>query len=377
MIKLIDILREAISSYNSKATKAAVEKIINSNQQYEFILQANPNRIGNIDKIDSNEFIEKILIPTFKIKKSDISVIPPKTPPNTKADSPKGSTKYNMYEFPTENGQARIILSGGRNAGQDYEKSLFDQVKESAGKKINDIDNEAIRKLFTDLKIDPSKLSPNDIRSVGEKDTKRTPSTAGPTNIGKTIADIEIMYNKKPYYLSVKDKKGDYFYNGPNIPFITQQKESDKVILDKSKLGANPTIDQVFKIFGIDGNKIVNGLNDYISKKDTKSVKIASKKFDKEAIKNFLASSLGYGYYYVRQDGNSLKTTPILNKNKALDIIGDITDVNIKYPSGSNKSTEVEVLAKSNIGGDVKYIVDIRNSQGMIVPVSIKIKSKK
>ena len=196
MIKLIDILREAISSYNSKATKIAVEKIINSNQQYEFILQSNPNRIGNIDKIDSNEFIEKVLIPTFKIKKSDIKVVPPKISPNTKADSPKGSTKYNMYEFPTENGQARIILSGGRNAGQDYEKSLFDQIKESAGKKINDIDNEVVKKLFIDLKIDPSKLSPDDIRSVGEKDTKRTPSIEGPTDIGKTIADIEIIYNK-------------------------------------------------------------------------------------------------------------------------------------------------------------------------------------
>ena len=374
MIKLIEIyalLKE--EKYNSVATKYAMQKILSGNYNFRLKLQTAPNRIGNLDKISSDDFINKVLIPNFSIKKSDIKIIPPGQHPNTKKDSPKGSTKYKMYEFPTEKGDARVLLSGGENDGNRFESNLREKIKSVAGIDIKDIKDPSVAKLYAALNINPKYLNAEDIKDTGKQDTKRQPGAEGPVNVGKTISDVTITYKGKEYYISIKDKSGNYFYNGPNIPFIIFDK-SEKVIFDKSKYNSNPVVKLIFDLYNINPKKIADGLNDYINKTGLPGGKKSLEVNDVKGIKNLLASSLGYGYYYVREYKNDLKIIPLLTKKDALDAIGEFENVVIKYPSRSTKSTEVSALANSPLFGTIEYTVDMRNVSGQLLPLAIKIK---
>ena len=76
------------------------------------------------------------------------------------------------------------------------------------------------------------------------------------------------------------------------------------------------------------------------------------------AIKNLLASSFGYGYWYIREKkGNKLFIHHISTVEDAYDMIGDLNpnSVKIKYPSSSTKVLEVKIETDSKIleGGPI------------------------
>lgn len=376
MISLIEIYNNILKeeAYNSTATKYAVNKILSGNYDFKLKLQTKPNRIGNLDKITSDDFISKVILPNFKIKKSDIKIIPPGKSPNTKKDSPEGSTKYNMYEFPTEKGHARIILSGGANEGQKYEENFISRLKSNVGKSISDIEDKEVKQLFSDLKIDPKQLKQDDISSTGATNTNRTPSITGPENIGKVIADITINYKNKPYYISLKNVSGGILYNGPVIPFIVQDKNSEKVSFDKSKYSNNKIVKDLFDLFKIDPKKIVGGLNSYINKTPgNKKVSDITNNVDLEKVSNLLSSSLGFGYYYVRQTKNGLKIIPILNEKQSRNFIGNIENVILEYPYSESKTVRIIINANSPVLGQTRFLIDMRNAKGGLVPIRFNV----
>jgi len=352
----------------------AIEKIINSpeGKQYNFKLQSKKNRLGNLDKISKDEFLN-ILNSVYSDAK--VKVHAPGEGLNKK---PLGSSKYNMYDFTTKNGDVKIILSGGANEGEKYEQNFVQKIKSSAGLSLEEIEDEDVKKLFTTLNVDPENLSDKDIDFVGTADTKRTLNITKPENIGSKIADVVIKANGKEYYISLKNALGHTFYNGGNVPFIVFD-ANKKAVFDPSKYNNNETIKNIFEIFNIDPKKVAQGLNEYIAgegkiNNSFENVKISNL----DSLKNLLASGFGFGYYYVKETkNNDIVIKPILTAKEAYNVIGELNSARVKYPNSETKSLTAKVNANSKIFGEIEFIIELRNSGGGILPLSLKIKTNK
>jgi hypothetical protein len=367
-------LREGTKAAN---TRKAIDTVASSEQGKAAGLtkMADTYRIGNPNKIDKDKFME-ILNSVFNSPK--IKIYSPKEGPNN-------SSKYNMFEFDLEGeGQVQIILAGGANEGEKYEQGLLEKLKSSAGKSMDEIQYDDVKQIFTTLGINPTTITPQDINFAGAADTKRQLSFEGPQPIGKTISDITINSPKDDYYLSIKNVGGSAIYNGGNLPFIVMDKDG-KVVFDKSKYGDNPLFQKIFDILGVDSQRIADGLNDYINKTGASTNWETAEIKDLDAIKNLLASSFGYGYWYIREKkGNKLFIHHVATPEDAYDMVGDLNpnSVKIKYPSSSTKVFEVRIETDSKVlegGPKVPLIYQIvaRNAAGGIVPLRMNIRTNK
>ena len=366
-------LREGTKAAN---TRKAIDVIVNSKEGKEAGLSkmANDYRIGNINKIDKDKFIE-ILNSVFNSPK--IKIYAPKEGPNS-------SSKYNMFEFDLEGeGQVQITLAGGANEGEKYEQGLLGKLKASAGSSLESIEDPEVKQIFTTLGIDPSKLSPKDIEFAGASDTSRQLSFDGPQKIGSTIADIVITADK-PYYLSIKNVGGSAIYNGGNIPFIVLDKEG-KVVFDKSKLNDNPLFANIFDTLKIDPQRIADGLNDYVSQTGTPNNWESVSGVDLDKVKKLLASSFGYDYWYIREKpGGKLFIYHVATPEDAYKMVGDLRpdSVKVKYPGPTTKVLEVRIETDSEVleGGKkvpLVYQIVARNASGKLLPMRMNIRTNK
>jgi hypothetical protein len=368
MIKLIQILKEAMN-FRWAATLDAKKKIIDSNwkkdgKQYKFIMQSKDARLGNINNISKEDFLELLNV-TFD--NPDIKIYGPKEGPNP-------SSKFNLYEFQTDKGLVRIILSGGANQGEKYEYGFIKALEKTAGLSFDDIENKNIVKFYKDLNINPEELTPEDIEPLGTVKTRRSISFNGPEEIGETIADVRV----KDKFISIKNKDGFNIYNGGNIPFIIMK--DNKVTYDPSKFDKSSILGKIFELFKIDPEKIAQGLNEYISTNGLKENKYSIFEelvnVDNTKLKNLLASAYGYGYYLKKQTkDNSISIYPVLTPKDSYELVGDVQDVEIKYPNKNTKSLTIKVYTVSDILGHIEYLIEMRNTKGDLLPLSLKIKS--
>jgi hypothetical protein len=358
--KFDQLIFEVSDSEVKNNTEQAIDVII-KNTSKGFKKQSDRQRLGNPDKVSPEEF-QQIVKDTFKV--NDITIHGPRSGPN-----PSG--KFDMYEFETEEfGPVRIVLSGGGNAGEKYEQDFVAKAKASAGDP-NDTLPEDLKTLYAALDIDNTKLKESDISFAGASDTKRSLSLSGPTNVGKTISDLTIKYGGKEYYISLKNKQGSGIYSGANIPWIYEK--DGKVVYDSSRFDSTSGNGIIFEIFDIDSSKVAEGLNNYINQTgEAESWK--TDRIDTQKFKNLLASSLGYGYYYVRESGKGdVKVIPLLTAEDALEAVGTIKDASIKYPDKNSKQVTIKIDTDSPTFGPSQYVVAIRNTAGKVLPLSLRI----
>jgi len=367
MIKLIHILKE-VMNFRWAATTDAKQRIINSEwgKKYKFILQTKDARLGNINNISKEEFLQ-IIKDVFD--NPEVKVYGPK-------DGPNPSSKFNLYEFQTDKGLVRIILSGGANQGEKYEYGFIKALEKTAGLSFDDIENKNIVKFYKDLNINPEELTSKDIQPLGNVKTRRSISFDGPKPVGETIADVRV----KDKFISIKNKDGFNIYNGGNIPFIVMK--DNKVVYDPSKFYSSNTLGKIFELFKIDPEKIAAGLNEYIEAKRLKESKFSIFEelinVDNKKLKNLLASAYGYGYYLKKQTkDDSIIIYPVLTPEDSYKLVGDIQDVEIKYPNKNTKSLTIKVYTVSDIIGHIEYLIEMRNTKGDILPLSLKVKSTK
>jgi hypothetical protein len=367
-------LREGTKASN---TRKAIDAIANSNEGKAAGLtkMADTYRIGNPNKIDKDKFIE-IINSVFNSPK--LKIYAPKESPNT-------SSKYNMFEFDLEGeGLVQITLAGGANEGEKYEQNLLGKLKSSAGSSLDSIEDYEVKQIFTTLGIDPSVLKPEDIYFAGASDTSRKLSFDGPQPIGSTIADVVIKAPNKEYYLSIKNVGGSAIYNGGNIPFIVFDKEG-KVIFDKAKYGENPLFQEIFETLNVDSQRIADGLNDYINQTGTPSNWESVSGVDLAKVKKLLASSFGYGYWYVREkSGGKLFIYHIETADDASKMVGELRSdsVKVKYPGPTTKVFEARIETDSEVleGGPrspLIYQIVARNASGNVLPLRMNIRTNK
>ena len=371
--KIIPSLEEGTKAAN---TRKAIDIILKSKyaKEHGFKKMSNTYRIGNLDSIDKDRFLE-ILMDLFNNPK--ITIHDPGSGPNT-------STKYNMFEFELEGeGLVQIYLAGGANKGEKYEQDILEKIQASFGNSIDEVQYDDIKKLFQTIGLDPTKFSPEDAAFMGASDTKRQLSFDGPTDLGSKVADI-IIKTTPPTYLSIKDKKGSGIYNGGNVTFIRM--EGEKAIFDQSKYNDKPLFREIFEACGIDPQRIADGINSYITKTGERSEWQSSTSIDLGKIKNLLASSFGYGYWYVREKAkNNIFVHYIKDEQGAYDMVGELQPnaVKIKYPGTTSKNMEIVIQTDSKVFAQeegrtpLAYQIVMRNASGKILPMRLNIRTNK
>jgi hypothetical protein len=345
-------------------TVRAIQTIISSElgKKHNFKIQSNWFRLGNMDKIPSDQFLA-IIKDTFS--NPQVTILKPKEGENP-------SSKYNMYLFDTPEGPAKIILSGGANQGEKYESNFYNKIKSSAGIPLEDITDPDLRELYTKIGIDPEDITPEQVIQTGNKDTKRPIDFNGPEDKGEIISDIIILPDT---YLSIKNVAGSGFYNGGIIPFIVF--EDGKVVYDPSKFNVKPVIAQLFETLNIDPKKVAQGLNEYATKEGDMSNTYENINIsNSEDLKKFIASGYDYGYWYVREKEKGLFVYDNRTKDDVYRFVGDIKNASVKYPNKETKTLTAKLTADSPVLGPVNYLIEIRDTQGKgILPLSLKIRT--
>jgi hypothetical protein len=356
-----NFLKENNEKEITQNTIKAIDYIVN-NTNYGFKKQTNKTRLGNVNKISADDF-KTILKKLFQLEDKDIVVWGPKSGPNP-------SSKFDLYELNTEMfGKIKFVLSGGANAGEKYEKDFLKMAQAMAGEPHENLPL-PLQQLYKELNIDNEKLKSFNVKFEGTESTKRSLSLAGPKNVGQIVSDITINYLNKNYYISLKNKNGNTIYNGKNIPFI--EEKNNLIVYNSAKDSDNLIFDFLFNMFNIDRQKLADQLMNYMNKTGEPS-QWQSIQINKEQFKLLLASSFGYGYYYVQEKNKGVKVVPLLTEQDALDAIGDIKNVEIKYPSINTKQLTIKIETFSSLFGNVKYLVTVRNKSGKIVPLSLNI----
>ncbi len=369
--EIIDNLKEGTKASNSRN---AIAKILASPEGKEAGLTPMKDnyRIGNKKNIDKDQFMEILLKvfdnPTIKI------IDPPES----------GSSKYNMFEFETEEGPVQIVLAGGANKGEVYEQDLLTKIQGSVGFPLDEIEFPDIQKLFQTIGIDPEDLTPDDAEFMGAADTKRQLSFDGPTDLGSKVADL-VIHAEEDIYLSIKNRKGSGIYNGGNVPFVVLNEEGI-AIFDESKYNEKPLFKEIFEACGIDPQRMADGLTAYITQEGEASSWESSTDVDLVKVKNLLASSFGYGYWYVREKaGGEIFVHYIDGEQGAYDMVGELNAdaVKIKYPGTNTKALDVvidtnsPVLSKDDDKTPLRYQIVVRNAGGKTLPARLNIRTNK
>jgi hypothetical protein len=326
-------------------------------------------RIGNRNKISSEEFI-KIIKSVYP--ETEVEVL-------SKGVGDNKSGTFNMFKFTTEEGDVAFYLAGGGNEGEKYEQDFIKNAQIGAGQPNNTLPKN-LQTLYNKLNIDNTKLSSKDISFEGATNTKRDLSFEGPDDIGEVVSDMTIVYNNKKYFISLKNVKGSGVLSGKNVPFIVGQpnnKEPKTVIYDASKRNNIPNISRLYDMFGIDPEKVAQGLTNYITKEGEED-SWSNVDVNEEQFQNILASSFGYGYYYVKEiKGDDVKVVPLLNAEDAKKAAGKVISSQIKYAGPKTKITSVKVKTNSEIFGPSEYLIATRNTQGGIVPLALRVSKLK
>jgi len=369
--EVISNLKEGTKAANSRK---AIDIILSSKyaQEYKFKKMTDAYKIGNLDKIDKDKFME-ILIDLFN--NPEIKII---DPPES------GSSKYNKFEFEWEGeGPVSIVLAGGANKGEVYEQDFLAKMQGSFGIPLDEVEFPDIQKLFKTIGIDPLDLTPDDAEFMGAADTKRQLSFEGPSDLGSKVADI-VIHAEQDIYLSIKDIKGSAIYNGGNVTFVRM--EGEKAIFDQSKYNEKPLFKEIFEACGIDPQRMADGINSYITKEGGNSEWESSTDVDLTKVKNLLASSFGYGYWYIREkSGGEIFIHYIEGKQGAYDMVGELNPdaVKIKYPGTTSKNLDVVIETNSPVFQQeegktpLKYQIVIRNASGKILPARLNIRTNK
>ena len=369
--EIINNIEEGTKASN---TRNAIAKILDSSEGKEAGLTPMKDnyRIGNKKNIDKDQFME-ILLKVFD--NPTIKIIDP---------TESGSSKYNMFEFETEDGLVQIVLAGGANKGEVYEQDLLTKIQGSVGFPLDEIEFPDIQKLFNTIGIDPEDITPDDAEFMGAADTKRQLSFDGPTDLGSKVADL-VIHAEKDIYLSIKNRKGSGIYNGGNVPFVILNEEGIAVF-DESKYNEKPLFKEIFEACGIDPQRMADGLTAYITQEGETSSWESSTDVDLTKVKNLLASSFGYGYWYVREKaGGEIFVHYIDGEQGAYDMVGELNAdaVKIKYPGTNTKALDVvidtnsPVLSKDDDKTPLRYQIVVRNAGGKTLPARLNIRTNK
>ena len=297
------------------------------------------------------------------------------------------SNKYNTYivQPVSEEGhhlRPEISVVFGRStAGQRFEYTLHKQLNNKQFK--NGLESELASGFLKALGLEA-----DDIKSIDKLGhSAKRPLTDKIKDVGKVISDITLHTEKnertdklpgkdndggRVLYISLKDPKGDTYANQGYASAFTENEPG------VFYTGAHIS-DAFINALGIDKEKVVAGLSDYVSGNisgdDLCVVKPAE--FKADIIKQYLGAAMGFGYTYARKRHGGWYVMALHNAADVESAIGTPTEVRITYarnckgrPHPKSKGTRATI--KTSNGAE--YDVALRNTKGGIRPTGIIIK---
>lgn len=324
-------------------------------------------RIAPAEKMDREEVKKKFFEALDKIPLVYVKEIP-KGP-----DSPSG--KFPSYVVKDESDNEFVVtVAGGAfsNEGMNYEREVFDEIK-----KYFDEDTEKpefIDKLEKALDVEFAGYDPS--RTFSGR-VERPLSDKGAKDRGEEIADFTLEdEDGKKYYISLKDIGGKTVGNAGASGMFRVKGPGNEIEFDKQRDSVGK---KLMDAADVDIDLVVDGLNDYIRKTPSKPglEKTVNKtdEADKDKIKDFLMSAFDYGYIYVKRKnaGGDLEIIDLEDKDELADFIGDIEEVEIKYPYYQNEQKSRKNVSIVITTEEGRYSFDIRNASGGIIPKQINL----
>lgn len=293
------------------------------------------------------------------------------------------SNKYNTYIIQPvgKEGSQIPVVFGRSTAGQRFEYTLHKQLGDQL---LSDTVESDLASGF----LEALGLKATDIKSIDELgDPAKRPLTDKIKDVGEVISDITLHTEKnertdklpgkdndggRVLYISLKDPKGDTYANQGYASAFTENESGVFYI------GAHIS-DAFINALGIDKDKVVAGLSDYVSGNISGDDLCVVKpvEFKADIIKQYLGAAMGFGYTYARKRHGGWYVMALHNATDVESAIGTPTEVRITYArnceSGRHpKSKGTRATIKTSNGA--KYDVALRNTKGGIRPTGIIIK---
>jgi serine/threonine protein kinase len=308
-------------------------------------------RLGHIDSIKGvtpDEARKLIAGIGYRI----ISEIPPRQPGSKTS---KGITYLISKD---ETSPPFSVVFGSANKGEKFESELRNQLMAGSGP-------------ISDSLLNALGLSYSDILSVSEAESARPrPLTGEIRNDGPAISDITLNTSSKgKIYLSIKNPAGGTYSNPGYGGGIVLDQEG------RATVGSHQ-LDDFVEALGIDKNRIVQGINDFISNTASEQghcppVQVTN--FNAQKVANYLAASFGYGYTYARQmRGGDWHIMELNSPQDVISLVGKPVSVVVSYArydcSGPGAPSSKGTRAKIETDTGARFDVAIRNKSGSVIP---------
>jgi len=302
-------------------------------------------RGGIIDPMLVNNILDKIGHPVDRVV----------DPGHPDAKSSKYPTRWTISNIP-------VVIGSGGPKGLKHEEDVAGEVKALISGKGG---SERARNLIEGIGLDLNNVA-NIIHVSGK--AARRPLQPTPRDVGAAIADITILTTDgEKHYISLKDPKGDTFGNFGITGSFALDPATNEV-----KINPHPS-DSLLRALGIDKEKIREGLQAYINKQGGETPVDNSPSYNKDALKGYLESAYGYGYWYAKAISKTDWDIKDLRRKENLDeLIGDVRLTKISYPGKWKQATATVESSE----GD-KYLFEIRNAKGGVIPTEIKVKKSR
>jgi hypothetical protein len=318
---------------------------------------------------DREEFTKNFLNTLDEISLLIVDTISPGEP-----GSP--SSKFPSYKVKDSGNNEFIITLGGgslSNEGMKYERDILKNVEEYFDNPEEVVKPGFIEKLEDFLDVEFKNI---DKGKSFERRVQRPLSDEGPDDKGDEISDITLVdSNDKKYFISIKNVGGKTISNaGAKGMFEVDDKEVKFANKERNKIGG-----KLLEAGGVDVDKAVKGLQDYIEK--TPSLPGWEDKInttdiaDIDKLSNFLGSAFDYGYIYVKQKNrkDDLEIADLTDESNLYNFIGDIQSIEVKYPYFRNERKarkHISIILTTTKG---VYSFDIRNAKGGTIPDQINL----
>lgn len=269
-------------------------------------------------------------------------------------DTNSKSGKFKTYI--TSTGHS-VVFAGGGNAGQTRENTL---VAELQGIIQGQPPSEHLLALFQKLGFDPSEMSSAVLASA--KRVKR-PIGIQPTDVGEVISDVTIQKKDGSIvYISLKLDTG----SGLSLSNVGYS-GSFTVDVRAGTVQTNPhSYDSLLAAVGLSKKKIAQGLQSLIRGNLMNDVLEQNPSFDKDALRGYLSSAYGYGYWYVKESKHGWEVIDLTTLEKLNELVGDPKVEMVVYPGisirGSGANSRSRSVVTTSNGKRYEFVV--RNTEG-------------
>jgi hypothetical protein len=254
-------------------------------------------------------------------------------------------------------GNGSLGNRGTNNKGIGFEGIFLNKLNDWKNGLV--VENKYLKVIeILDKKYGLSKSKLFSVSEEGSKNTKRpliygsdiilSNKNGSGFDIGESIADLVIHYDKGSIYLSLKLGGTTTFFNSGITTVLQKSEIKSGEIKNKDGLG-------LLKILGIDQELFCNVFN---GKGEPSIVKNANA--DIEKLEKLLQSGIGFNYFVIHDQGSEILGKEMTKSEmlKSSKITGPVT---VYYGGKTGKGKRIDVIFKSST---YEFKLNIRDTQG-------------